>query len=431
MLLNQKKLQWINPHSQTAKDSIFVFGSNIVKLGLGFFINLVLAKKLGASSFGILTLLMNFFLTLSAISELGLNSSLIKLFVQKKGQGESSAIVFLETIYGLRVILSISFFVFFLIAAIVLRDKFFTEGIAERTIFIASTVIFVDCIFNFMLAVLQSQQKFIKLSLVNSGFNFFRLIIVLILFLNNFLDVDTAISSFVLSSSIAIVIGFSREGLNAISLSLKKIKLFLPEIFFWGKWLLITTLANTLFVKLDIILLGFYKIDNAAMGNYSLAVTFAWVIIVFQMGINVLLLPKVSGINHKHEFINYVKKSLVLVSIFILIVITYILFGYFFVDYVFRSQYGETPILFVILSIAFASGMLIAPINLLAFAVDKPQITAFNNIFGIILLLISSYFLIPIYGIYGCAVSVLFSRICTEGVTFCAVLIYSKKKFFI
>ncbi len=399
---------------QTQKNSIIILSGNIFKVLGGFFSTTLLAQKLGPEVFGRFSIFLSIFLIVTAISDFGINISFVRLFTQKKSQDELEADMFLKNVFLIRLLISACFFIFTIFFFRFLSPLFTNETVPVSIIIMGSFLIISESLLSFFLSIEQAFQKFNYYTLVGSIPIILRLILLLIFYNANTLNIFTAFGSFVISSLLVVTYLFFSKKYYVISLQMKLLTHSMKEIFSWSKWLFIHTIANVFFVKLDILFLGYFRVKEFFIGQYALANTFASAITIVQNSFLTFLLPKVSDFKSVGQVTSYKKKSLKFILYLFPFIIVFIVSGKYFIEMFYGAGYSDSSTIFLILSSATALSLLATPISVLAFSLNKPHLLVIDNVAGMILISASAIFLVPFSGIYGAAYATLISRFGAE-----------------
>jgi len=194
------------------------------------------------------------------------------------------------------------------------------------------------------------------------------------------------------------------------------------ELYHFSKWIFVSVFCFIIFDSLGILMLGYLKTTDV-VGLYSAAYTFAFAFPIIAGTITTILLPKVSGLSGIEEIIEYIRKSLrftipILVPLIILLFIAKPLIMIFY-----GVKYQQSVIIFQTLIIGFALSIIINPISLIIYSLNKPEILAYLNIIQLILNFFGNILLIPPYGAVGAAITTLIVRII--GTIFICAYIYS------
>jgi O-antigen/teichoic acid export membrane protein len=390
-----------------------LFASNITKASLAFVLNLILTQVLGAAQFGLLSLMLSILLTTSAITDFGLAISYVSLHVREAEKGTNLQ-KYTRAIFSLRIGLST---VCACIALFVMPYIFYNLGVGNINfgfLIVASFFLFFDSIFNFVLAMLQAEKAFNEYGSANALVNIVRMFGIVIISIWFKLSIEITICVYL--GSLIIVLGYilrKRPLFRWDRLALIKIGSF-SELIRWSRWTFLQTIANVFFVRLDILMLGAFHIDHALIGSYSLAFVFAGILTLFQVTANTLLLPKVNSFRCYAQIEEYAKKMFkVVVGLSPFIVLCGVVIT-FFLNWIYSTTYPSVWSIFIILYMGFVFSLFATPFVLLAYSIERPDILAYQNVVGLVMVFCLNLFLIPKYGIWGTAISFIFSRAFTE-----------------
>ncbi len=400
---------------RTTRNSLVLFVSNGLKLATGFLATLLLARELQAGPFGQYSLITNVALTISALSDFGLGFTFVRLYAVRKGEGVEALRRFREHMLLLRVAASAVLFVGALLCLPLIMPMFVGGGVDLGVTRIACCIILGDGVASFILALFQAEEEFGKYALFNAAGNPFRLVALIALALTGTLTVASATLVFGLSFLLTAVAGIAMSGVRLVSARLREIRPSLRGVFYWSRWLVIQSVANTLFVKLDLLVLGYFAVAHDLVGNYALALRFCYVVVVFQMTANTMLLPKVSRLVTADDIRVYRRKAHLVMAVGVPVLAATCWVGYAVIVWMYGSTYPEAARLFLLLFLAMGVGILTAPIALTSFTMERPQIPAFQNLAGAILAFLLLLWLVPRLGVYGAAYAMLISHIVSEG----------------
>jgi O-antigen/teichoic acid export membrane protein len=399
--------------SSISSQSLRLVASNITKASLAFILNLILTQVLGAAQFGLLSLILSILLTTSAITDFGLAISYVSLHVREAEKGTNLQ-KYTRAMFSLRIGLSA---ICACIALVVIPHIFYSLGVGNVRfgfLILASLFLFFDSIFNFVLAMLQAEKSFNEYGSANALVNIIRMFGIVIVSLWFILSIEITICVYL--GSLIIVLGYilrNRPLFRWDCSALIKIESF-SELIRWSRWTFLQTIANVFFVKLDILMLGAFHIDHALIGSYSLAFVFAGILTLFQVTANTLLLPKVNSFRGYTQIEEYVKKIFkVVVALSPLIVLGGVVIT-FFLNWIYSSNYPAAWSIFIALYIGFVFSLFATPFVLLAYSIERPDIPAYQNVVGLVMVFCLNLLLIPKYGIWGTAISFIFSRAFTE-----------------
>ena len=390
-----------------------LFASNITKASLAFILNLILTQVLGAAQFGLLSLILSILLTTSAITDFGLAISYVSLHVRESEKGTNLP-EHTRAMFSLRIGLSA---LCACIALFVMPHIFYNLGVGDISfgfLILTALFLFFDSVFNFVLAMLQAEKAFNEYGTANALVNIVRMFGIALISFCFLLNIEITICVYL--SSLIIVLFYilkKRPLFRFDRLALIKIRSF-SEFIRWSRWTFLQTIANVFFVKLDILMLGAFNIDHALIGNYSLAFVFAGILTLFQVTANTLLLPKVNSFRSYAQIEEHIKKMFKVVIVLIPFIVLGGVLITVFLYWIYSSTYPAGWSVFIILYAGFVFSLLATPFVLLAYSIERPDIPAYQNVVGLVMVFCMNLFLIPKYGIWGTAISFIISRAFTE-----------------
>ena len=400
----------------SAASSLSVLSSHALRLALGFFVSLVLARSMAPSEYGVFSLLMGFLLTASAVSDFGINIPFVRFYVQQQADPSSSVDRFAGFAYGWRIAVSgvamaVTFGMLYLWG-----EEFLQRPLSFWTIVLGSVLVFSEGISSFLLALLQARGRFQTLSALTVSPNALRIIVLGALVTLDLITFSTAFLVF--SGTLIVTMCAARILTRDLRVRWdfwRAVDDYRPALS-WTKWTMVQTLSNVFVSKFDILALGVYAIDPCRIGNYALALAFGSLLSVLQSSTITLLLPRVSGLLTRDGFEEY-RRDMVRLSVLLggaILIAT--LGGYQVITALYADRYPQAGDLFLLITGAFGVSTLVTPWTLLTYAVNRPQIPAVLNLTGIGVLVVASSLLVPRLEVTGMAVSVLLSRLVAECV---------------
>jgi O-antigen/teichoic acid export membrane protein len=257
-------------------------------------------------------------------------------------------------------------------------------------------------LWGFLQAVLQAREWFVKYAWINIFNNSLKLLGVILLIYGGLLAESRAL----LVMALVPFVGFLVDGLLVPKGFLRaniwttEGKDVFAELFHFSKWVTLSTLCTMFLMRLDVLMLQGLS-DSTAVGIYNSANQLAMIFPLVTNSLTIALLPKVSSYRTKQEVLYYVRKVVKIVPV----VIVLLLFGYALsepvINWLFGAKYlGAIPI-FKVLLVAFSISVILNPISLILYSLEKPGFFFVVNLFQILLAVPMNYFLIPRYGAVG------------------------------
>jgi PST family polysaccharide transporter len=382
----------------------WLFIDKVLRMLVGLFIGIWIARYLGPKDFGLLSYSIAFAGLFGVIAALGLRGIVVRDIVQDKKSAEltlGTAGIF-HIFGGL-----VSFLLLIVTIAYLRPDDILARTVVSiiglRMILKAS-----DIVLYWFASQLQSKYTVLVQSSVLLLFAVVKVILILQhASLVTFAWILTLESLFV---SLMLFIVMERRGLSIISLrsSLKKGAYLLSNC--WP--LVLSSIAITLYMKIDQVMLG-EMIGDEAVGIYSVAVRMSeiWYFIPIIIGASVfpsLLEAKKISEEKYYARIQKLFDLMVWISIIIAVPMTFF----------------SVPLIIILFGESYASGGVVLGIHIWAavfaflssvsgkwfIAEGKQLLSLQRNLLGAAVNVILNLYLIPAYGAVGAAVATLFSH---------------------
>lgn len=389
------------PSNNMLKNFCWLAMEKVLRISLGIFVLAYIAKNLGPTDYGTLSLSTSIIAIITSVAMLGLKNIIVKELLEGKGDDDS------DIVYSAFLILMVSCISFLVLICI--------------------TSLFID---NKKLSVTLS---LLSLILVFRPFDV----------LKDYYDskVNSKVYSiidaiiFTVSSLLKITVIYMDYGLYAIALlmvfevSLSSIILFLyyksrekPFYKFLGggftrrvisqSWpLILSSLAWLIYTKMDQIMIS-YMMSIKSVGEYSIGTKFTEILQFIPSYIVISSVPLIVR-KFKKEYSNYLMSYQLLYEVAILTSLIISIFIFIFsaplVNTLFGAQYSNSIDVMKIhifslipISMALVSGQFLVYENL-------QKILMFRHLIGVLTNFLLNLLLIPIYGLNGAAVSTLIS----------------------
>ncbi len=375
------------------------FGIRILKL----FIFIYAARKLGAEEWGIFSYTMALMSIIAVISDIGINSVLIKKIA---GQKENN--VYISTGIILKIILSLLSSIVFISLIFLIKN----QNPIKILIPIMSIVLFIDSLREFGFTLNRIFEK-MEIEAIIKLFTTIILVIFSFIFIryNN-----TAISlsySYLVSGIVGLLIAyfFSKKYIIKPIKNFDK-KLLLP--IFKEAWpLAIFSIFGIIITNIDTIILGLYK-NSYSVGIYSVAQKPIQLLYLIPSLIGTVSLPIFSRmiLVDKEKIDDLLKKLFKFIYLFIIpVTLIGILFGKQIMLFLFGLEYTKSGDLFkiMILAIPFMSAGII--LSNILFIKGYQKKIAKSIIIATLVNFILCIILIPKIDFYGAAISITISQI--------------------
>jgi len=385
------------------KNTSWLLAEKILRMVVGLFVGIWIARYLGPEKFGLLSYAQSFVALFTAFATLGLDSILVRELLKDESKRDSLlGTAFLLKLLGAVLVLSLLAF------ATLLQNN---DTLTNSLIFIiASATIFQS--FNVIDFYFQSKvlSKFVVFS--NTISLLISSIIKVFLLLNEapliaFAYV-TLFDAFVLAGGFIYFYFKNQLSLFKWSFSIEAAKLLLKD-----SWpLLLSGVFFSIYMKIDQVMIK-EMIGNDAVGQYSAAIRLSEAWYFIPMGIYYSLFPAIVNAKKTSEDLYYKRlQTLYDIMVFIPLVIAIIITfsGHWIVDLLFGSEYALSSSvlivhtwsgIFICLGISSSNWFINENLQLYAF---------YRTLLGSILNIIMNLQMIPLYGIVGAAFSSIFTQ---------------------
>lgn len=388
------------------KDTITVFSGDFAVGLSALALNVVLSRLLGVTEFGLFATVMSVLLVAGSIADFGLGTSLVR-FISLHGKSDyeiSSAL----TVVAFRFIVAtgalVSLAVFF--GAGSLAGFLFKKPALAVLIKVVSVGIFGTALTAATLSILQSRQSFGRYTLVNSLTAAGRIVMIASLIAMNLLNLPSAVFVFSIVPIMTFSFGFImvRPFIRGVNSGKKLPSKIFTDFLHFGKWVILSLVLVSLMSRIDIFLLAHFR-SGRAVGLYAAALQLSMVVYILVGSVIRVILPKVSGLTHKRQYIDFIRKALKFSLVGCLVLSPLLLFSREIVLTVYGRQYASSVDQFRLLFFTFLLIPLFQPVTMIVYALGKPFIMTFTHLSQFVFSVVSNLVLIPIYGGYGAAIT--------------------------
>lgn len=385
------------------KNTSWLFFEKILRMFVGLFVGIWVARYLGPERFGLFSYAQSFVGLFTAIATLGLDSIVVRELVKN----ESKATELIGTAFYLKLMGAILTLLVLAIATYFTSNDRYTNLlvfiIASATIFQAFNVI--DMYFQSKVL-----SKYIVFSNIISLLTSSIIKIILIL-------VDAPLMAFawtILFDNLVLASGFVYFFLKYSMLTFKKINFnkIVAVNLMKDSWpMAITILVVMSYTNLNQILIANF-LNNEQLGYYAIAYRICSLADFIPVIIVGSLFPAIA--NLKNHSLNYIYRLQSLSNLLVLLAMLYSIFTFFFAKEIIVILYGDKyykaieilqtlSFLCVFSFIGYLSGRIFIVYNL-------EKIYLFRALLGLVVLCSSSAFLLPRYGLKGGAISLLIAE---------------------
>lgn len=398
--------------SKTIRDTGLIFAGNLAGQGIGFLATLLVIRHLGPVQFGLFSTAIAVMGLASQFSDMGISTGFVRYAALYLKQNQHKAdILFKITLY-LKLGIGCSVLLIGLIIAKPLAVHIFKTPELTQLLRLAFIGSLGATLWGYLQAILQAKGWFFKYAWINVFNNSVKLIGILLLVLFNKFTTNNAMWILALVP----FAGFFVDGLIVPKGFLKtkalpdENKLIFNELFHLSKWVTLSTLCTMFLMRLDILMLQTLTTPEN-VGIYNSANQLAMIFPLVTGSMTIALLPKISAYHSKKELIQYINKVFKLAPLILLFFIPFILTSHIFIPLVFGPKYINAVNIFRILIMAFSISIIINPISIIFYSINKAKLLTVMNIIQFIIAIPLNYYLINNFGAIGAACTSLAIRL--------------------
>lgn len=397
---------------RTARHTLFVTGGNLAGQAIGFLANIWLMRHLGPESYGRFGVGVAVMMLASQLSDIGITTGFVRYMALYNRDEPAKASRLLRLTFMLKlgvglVVLAGGWALSGLLASRFLREPELAPLL--RMAFVGSLG---ATLFGFFQAVFQAGERFGPYVRTNVSNNLLKVILVIGAGWGGLLHPRSAIGIFALVpffGAFSAMASLRREEQKAIFTGPWDSELARVLIKF-SKWITFSTLCVLIFNNVDTFLLQ--RLSSAReVGLYTSAWQLASIFPVVTSALTTAITPKVSGYRTSREMDQHMQKVKSVTWVAILGFL--ILFGFsnLIIKILLGRQYMEAQSIFNLLLLGFMISLIMAPVSVLFFTMDKPQVLSWLNFVQLILIVCFDLIFIPRFGGVGAAISALIIRI--------------------
>lgn len=393
--------------TNTFRQSTITVISTFIVAGLGAFFYLFIARLLGSHEYGLLSVSISFLTIIVSFVELGMGQGLVKFVAENSNNGKYRPFVKIALLTKITIGLIVSLGLWILARPLAVslfhQPEIFKLlplvgwGILSVTLFSLSTYVFLG------------QQRFTLWGGLQIGANFFRLLLLGLLFLLVKINSVWGLVLFISAPLSGFLLSWFWLPLNIFQAKITSDNWH--NFWNFNKWTASFTMISTLASRLDTLLTARF-LSLSQTGIYAMAATMVVFLPQLSSAIGAVTAPKFASFSDPYHTQKYLLKaslfsfgtslvaSLAMIPAAILII--------WFTGRDFSASFA--PFLVLLLSLAIFTSL--NPVrDCILYFYKRPQFFVLANLIQIAIILIAGFFLIPRYGIIGTSLAVLASHI--------------------
>lgn len=389
--------------SKTMQDLLKVLSGNIVAQGIGFLTIIIISRDLGPEQYGIFSLLLAIFMIAIQVSDFGVSTSYVKYVSENLSKAKE---IFITTLLS-KIVLSLVITIILFLFSRFISDFFFATYNYASLIEIVSLSILFHATLNVIVGHFQAKQNFKVFAWLNIAHSFLKLLSVVIISLafTSKLHLEYFMLGYSYSVSfIVMIILFKNFSF------IKELKLFdfyhFAHIYKLGFWIFLSSLATMIIMRLDIMMLQKMSTPSE-VGYYSVAMNLAMILPLITGSLTATLLPKMDQFLKNNSIEEYVNKVLLKAKYVVGILLVLEILAPFIITVLFGNAYQHSISVFQILIVAFTFGVIINPIAIVMYSIDKAIMLTILNWIQLPFNYFGNLLLIPLFQAEGAAINTL------------------------
>lgn len=388
--------------SKTMGSLSLLLSANMLNAVIGFVTSVLVLRYVENEVIAIIYPLVSILMIVGQFGDLGISNSFIKLAsTYWKVERLESYKVF-NAAFKLKNAMALLILIVTLPAAGYISRWIFDE---EKYVDWTRIMIIISAIHtlsNYAVAALQVEGKFKLLSMVKVLPNLLKMGLIGIVIYLGIDNLPWIFWSFALVPLLTFVLAFMATDKTPLT-KVKAQNGHLFDLFHVSKWIAISVVANAIIGQADILMTR--SLGGAdELARLAGAQRLASVIGILTMSLVSVLLPKVASMNTKEELNFFYRKSLLFVIPLSLLILFFIPISKFVIPIILGTKYISSIDVFNVYMIGNAIGIVVTPVSLVLYKLNKENIFALLNVLQMIACVCGNYLLIPQIGALGAAV---------------------------
>lgn len=381
--------------------------SNLVGAGLGFLVNVSLARLLDVASFGRINLVFSMIMILYTVAEFGFGSSAVIFHNRHREENSVETIKVVNHIYVRFLVLVSAVSIF----ALLLLGKLYSLTSLEIVV-VFTSFFFFGC-YRYLCSIHQAVGDWTQFNILTISNNILKAlcIAVSVVILSTWFVVENyynaALYGYIVYSVLLVLFALVATRAYMVlppAVNRYEVKEFvgiLAPIGIAGVFIVVTMRFDSLIIEK---ILG-----SRSLGIYSAANSLAMIFPIITGSLMNVVLRESAG--DKLEFLERVmtNQRKYFATLLVVLVTSYLLSDYI-IALAFGNTYAESVDIFKILLIAYIGGVFFTPLESYFYA-NHPNVILVMRFIQMIALIVLSWSLIGKYGIFGVAVSVVVTRL--------------------
>jgi O-antigen/teichoic acid export membrane protein len=396
---NQSAIHYVN-------NTLWLFGERIVKLGIGFFVLVLLTRHLGPEGFGILSYAQSLIGIFAAFTTLGLEVILVRELAKNEHEN--------DTILGTALCLKLFVSIIAIVIVLLINRNVENEEIRILTTIISATLLFQSL--NLGIDTYFQANVLSRFSAISNTIAFLISSIIKLTLI--FSEADLVCFAYALVfDAIAITIGYViiylRQERSFLSLTFNKV---MAVSFLKNGWpMMMVAMAAFIYTRIDQVMIQYFM-GSQAVGIYAAAIRVSELFYFIPLLITQSIFPEIIKRKEQGDTARYFKLLENLYKLVLWVTLPIVILIIIFSDVIISTLFGElffesSKILSVlIVCLVLVSIGSVSTKILYVEGFEKKYLK--RSIFGMFINIILNLIFIPAYGALGAALSTLITLFC-------------------
>ena len=389
----------------TFRQSTITFSGTAINGLLGAFFYILIARFLGPSSFGLLSVAVATLTLISDIGDLGTDTGLVNFVSRYLKKDFTKAKRFLKLGLKVKVIIGVAIAVAGLFLSDIFAGYVFAKPELSGLLKISFLGVLAVLLFSFITHSLQATQKFWHWSGIQVGTNALRLLTVIILIVVGVFSMENVLILYISVPLIGFLISYRFLPKNFFSV--KNENTVAREFFKYNKWIALFTLVAAVSSRLDTFITA-RLLSSIEIGIYSAANQLAQIIPQTVTALGTVIAPKMAGIGTVEDLKQYLKKTQIMVVGISLAALLFIPVIPIVIPFIYGTEYLASVPVFTVLLFGMLLYLISVPAHSAVFYYySYPKLFFYLSLGHLFIIASLGWYLISLYGVMGAAVSVL------------------------
>lgn len=387
---------------------------NLLKLGIGVLASALTYRALPTADAGRFAITVGLVSLFSFLAEFGFRDAAVNYVAGASSAAEAQA--------AARSFLMAKL-VFGTLAAVILAglagwivSRWYGGALDPALVRLAALALLSGGLLNYVQTLLEARQRFSTLSLISMAQGVVRAAAIVLLFVTNRLTLWPLIALEVLVPLAVFAVGQRLLPGELRPRLMASLGAYFGRLWRFSRWIAIAAVASTIFLNLDVVLLGHFR-PAAEVGLYGAALALLAKFEVLENAVITSAFPEACRYRSRADLRAYVGRMLRLTALISGGLIVLIPLSSTLLTVLYGARYGGGALPLAILLIGFVIGLNAQPIAFVLYPLARVRWIAGGDILQLFFFIAVGLWLIPAYGALGAALAVLATRIVGAGLT--------------